>query len=303
LRASAVCDGAAIVVCEHRAQLLEYAEFVPARHLLVAPTPATVSKSKAARWLCRDRLIGLLADRAALILLKAGGNMSRVLIELQARGCECIDYQNVIPKSSTPRATKPTPAASNEIEIDAALSGMLAHYTRAPRHGQWPDESRAHYIQWLCSGERFEPRDDFNTLRRILAGRTLIGSGELIPGAVPALCFTAQTVAQIRAQRRWRRGLTRGSFSSYGLAFEKSFLESRGARAVSYVDDTRAAPSPFAQRRSTAAGTWSDEKEWRLLGNLDFSAVATNRIVALCATEPEAASLRAEFGVKAMAIG
>jgi hypothetical protein len=304
---SGACHGAAVVACENRAQMLEYAErhasLLSPRILFVAPTPETAPATKTARWSCRDRLIGLLADRSALILLKDGGNMSAVLNELNARGCACSDYRDAMSKTRKRRAGPRASAAPCDPAIDAALAGRLAHYTRAPHQGQWPDETRAQYIQWLCSGARFEPRDEFNTLRHILKGRKLTASGELIPGGAPAVCFTAQTVAQIRAQRRWRRGLARWTFSSYGLAFEKLFLESCGAREVRYVDRTGTTPAPFVQVRSSAAGTWSDEREWRMLGDLNFSDLPANRIVAFCATETEAAALRAEFGVRALAIG
>ena len=225
--------------------------------------------------------------------------MSLLLSELRARKCEIADEQSHTAKSKPKSA--PSKAASPDPNIELAMKDKLIHFVRAPLQGQWPGETRADYIRWLCSGECFVPRDDFNTLRRILSMRTLLASGALIPGLVPAVCFTAQTLAQIQAQRRWRPGLARWTFSSYGLAFERDLLQTCGARKVQYVEDIPPDSPDIAllQLRSTAAGKWSDELEWRIVGDLDFSEIQPT---VLCSNETEAAALRKKFKIQALSI-
>ena len=305
-------------------QITGSAEFTPARHLLVWPQQPWKGKDALRR---RDLLLAALAAGAYAVHVRANGNMAAVREQLLKRNCpvetlafptdlpplpplfkggrktafppskmECKDGEEVLP---------PLKRGGRGGESLPSSWDYLTHFTREPQ-GAWPGETHAAYLQWLSSGTPFVPRDGFAALSRILREKRLRASGEMIPGAIPMVCFSAQPPPQAGALRRWRKGLARWSVSPYGLAIRKEALLKLGAQSVRYVSrqamrNTPRAERFFLQLERSAALDWTTEAEWRVRGDIDLLRLPPGSLLAIVTTPEEAQLLEAEFGIKALA--
>ncbi|MEI6231750.1 MAG: hypothetical protein WCT04_01755 [Planctomycetota bacterium] len=321
--------GAAIVVLHERS---EAAEFFPENVLLVWPAMSEPALSKEERLLLRDQLVGMLASCATAIQIRANGNMARVAADMSARGCGVeawaikkserttrkldsgLELGSATPSPREPngRLVGPLPEGRGEGRRLASLVGSefekmgdayLTHFTREP-DGCWPGESRGDYVRWLASGIRFDQRDGFQALRRILSQRRIVSCGRLINGGTPVVCLTARDPGELLVENRWRKGLGRWTYSRYALSIRRDVLEAAGARVVRYVsaDVMQLAPISerhFLQIEASSGIDWRNEAEWRVTGDLDFSRLDSGATVAWVSSETEAASIESEFGIRA----
>lgn len=295
--------GAAVVALEEPLAAYDSLRaLLPERHLLVWPARRWEKDSPA----MRDRLMGCLADRAYEIRVRAGGNMQTIAEELRAREC-AIERWDVVPPLV--RVLEPSDRlewssrTATRGQDTPSTNGFLTHFTREP-DGAWPAEERTAYIDWLCSGVQYEPRDGFAALCRILSEKRIRGGGELIPGAEPMVCFTSLPPEAAVKLRRWRKGLVRWSFSKYGLAIRQAALERLGARAVRYLarSELKALPveeRQFAQLERSEKIDWSAEAEWRVRGDVELSKFKRGDVVALVASENEMQQVADRFGIAA----
>jgi hypothetical protein len=118
--------------------------------------------------------------------------------------------------------------------------------------------------------------------------------------------FSARSPVELFAQRRWRRGLMRWSFTPYALVVEKQCLLER-ARAVRYVEASELSAAPgeercLLQKKSSGGMDWSIEEEWRAAGDVDLSTLNSRQMFALVASEAEARQIQARFNLDAIAL-
>jgi hypothetical protein len=296
-------NGAAIVALENSTQAgVDLKSFLPARHLLVWPRESK-AKNAAAQ---RDVLMGALADRAYTILIRKSGNMARIAESLTQRECpvETVAVETLAP-------IKPDQPSRENHETLAPLNKnesweWLTHFTRES-DGEFPGESRAEYLRWLCAGVPFEARDASASLRRILNEKRIRACGRLMPGSAPMVCFTALHPSKAIALRRWRPGLLRWSFTRSALMIRKSALITLGARAVTYasreeIDSSATAERAFMQLNRSEKIDWSSEVEWRVAGDVELSRIAVGEIIALTDQAAEAKRIEREFRIQARTI-
>jgi hypothetical protein len=293
-------NGAAIVALENSAQAgAALKTFLPARHLLVWPVEPQAKNAA----MQRDLLMGALADRAYAVLIRKSGNMARIAEALDQRGCPvetiAIEKQTVPASDQPSRETHLPLSALNENESWE----WLTHFTREP-DGEFPGESRADYLGWLCGGVPFEARDASASLRRILREKRIRACGRLMPGGAPMVCFTALHPSQAIELRRWRPGLLRWSFTRSAIIIRKCALKKVGARAVTYgtreaLDGAAAPERAFMQLCRTEKDDWTREVEWRVAGDVDLSAISSDDMLALSEHASEASRVEREFGIQA----
>ncbi len=154
----------------------------------------------------------------------------------------------------------------------------LYHWTRG-FYGPWPGETEADYYRELTASASGNPRDGLATLARIVLEGVLRGEARMNRGGAPVLSFTALSPAVAARQARYRPTLGRWNYEPYGLSFPRELLENLSARPVIYGsrdDYHRLAPSerPYFQFVGRGGKTdWSEEKEWRLVGDLDLRSI------------------------------
>jgi hypothetical protein len=251
----------------------------------------------------RDNIAAHFATEASEILQREDGTMAHIAQALRARGVQIDSSYCVIdsepPRTRWPQTTIP-PLPFSEWEF-------LTHFTREP-DGAWPDETHEDYVRWLCTAAPTERRDDFATLRRILAQRKILGSARFIRGGTPMVCWTALPPHAVAPLRGWRKGLRRWNFTPYGIALRKKSLEQLSVSAVRYCSEAELssatpAESAYLQIANSGAYDWTLEKEWRSNGYLDLSRFRAEDLCVFTHTQSEADSVQKEFGVTAFATG
>ena len=299
--------GRAIVALECADGLGVEKEILPENALLVWPKFDRYERiAKPQRLLRRDRLMALLANCAYAIRVRAGGNMRAAADSLHQRGCPVKPWLDSVDEAGA-EAVQPEILRKEYkpgVFSDRSFAGYLTHFTREPA-GAWPGESRADWLRWLGSGPRFEARDAFAAVRRILTERRIYSCGRLIPSGTPMVCFTAQEPRTMLGQRRWRKGLRRWSFSSYAVSFLADDLRHFDARPVRYaarqqIESSARDERCFMQVAESSGEAWQREAEWRVKGDLEFRHISNERIVALVSNAEEAAAIEHEFGIQAL---
>ena len=136
------------------------------------------------------------------------------------------------------------------------------------------------------------------TLCRIIATRRLIASANLIRSATPVVCFSQVPVGELPQRTIFRSHLARWDFVPYGIAIRKELLQTSGCREVIYGDDTmwdsmKPEQRPWFQLASSADGKidWTQEREWRLVGDLDLKKIGPDDAFAFVKTNDEAKAL------------
>jgi hypothetical protein len=113
--------------------------------------------------------------------------------------------------------------------------------------------------------------------------------------------FTERLPRELNAIIRWRPGLIRWSFELYGVGVPRETLKRLGARPVVYCregefSDAGDEDRPFLQVQKPDGTEWSDEKEWRLRGNLDLELLPLEELVIAVPSFQEAEIIEEKFG-------
>jgi hypothetical protein len=176
---------------------------------------------------------------------------------------------------------------------------FLTHCTRAPA-GPWPEQSEKDYIDELLTQLCPEKRSPLTALSRILTGNRIMGTSAAIRGGTRTVCFTAVPLEELHRLRVFQPQRQRWDFEPYGICIRQSWLEACGARPVIYGDDDDweslcADDRPFFQLTETRRGnrrrSWTKEKEWRHVGDIELAAISADNAVVFVPTQCEAESL------------
>jgi hypothetical protein len=147
----------------------------------------------------------------------------------------------------------------------------------------------------LILGQEEPGRTALSTLIRILRQRRLLASRRGLRGGTPCVCFTAARLSELSRLRTFRAHRRRWDFEPYGIGISRQWLCERGACPVVYGDESdwhamNASQRPFFQRRYAGRDhtiDWSEEQEWRHIGDLDLTALPADAgfVFVSCADE------------------
>ena len=101
------------------------------------------------------------------------------------------------------------------------------------------------------------------------------------------------TLKEMVSKRVFRSHLSRWDFEPYGIAFKRNvFLRQFGARPVIYGGEAEwqsldADQKPYFQMRKTQGNKidWQQEKEWRVLGDVDLNQIGPEDAVVFCRSQ------------------
>jgi hypothetical protein len=196
--------------------------------------------------------------------------------------------------SITPR---PTTAPIMELSQLQDQERYLAHCTRNAT-GPWPDQSEPEFLDELIMGDIVRDRSAFATLRRITAQRRILATSDAIRNGIDVVSLTAVPLGKLNQLRRYRSHRGRWDFEPYGVAIRRDYLISWGAKQVTYGDEATwqslsAEARPYFQKVGNQKNSidWRVEQEWRLLGDLDLSAVSADQALLFVPTREEAGHL------------
>ena len=266
------------------------------------------------RWRLRDQLAASLSDILIPCEITPSGNMSKILRIAEDSG-------KIVVKNVPGHELEPSPAkksnetiktgpvaqqsevvpAQNKFDpFSVSVSArpkeiLLTHYTRTC-HGPWPGQTWSDYLRSLEHGDPGCSHTAFDTLRRIIQEKRIRSSSKWVRGNVPVVCLTEQVPEQFQVICKWRRGLMRKTFEPYGIAFRNNCLLRKGARKVTYICEDKfktlsKESKVFFQLLSCSDLNWFEEKEWRIVNDLDFSTIDSSDWFAVVPDEEEAHSL------------
>ncbi|GIW92271.1 MAG: hypothetical protein KatS3mg110_0312 [Pirellulaceae bacterium] len=270
-----------------------------------------------------DLFVCLLADLIQVLFLRRGGRLEQVL--RLTSGCRsgasriwlaadavapCGEFDRLLSDTSAacrlvPRPPQPCTWHISKRASERSPSGWqefvrepyLVHWTR-PRIGPWPDQSEDQFLDeflWLKPGTA---REAFDVLARIVRERCLRASGSIIRGAPPVVCFSEIPLEQLSSRTVFRTHRQRWDCLPYGMAIHRRWLEERGARPVRYGDqrqglhlspEERAFFQPATDR--TGRVDWTQEREWRLVGDCSLEELPRESGLVFVATPTEARAM------------
>jgi hypothetical protein len=264
----------------------------------------------------KDRLLMLIASQVRVLACRKSGNTfasvserlaagldTRILLEgdlTSAQNAACLVNAGAtawLLIHDCPHRTHPAvrtldiPLVQlNEIPVER----YLLHWTRR-RVGQWPDQSRKQYLDDLIFGSTRAQHDPLAALCRILATDRIIATSNLTRDPTPVVCLSEVPLSRLDEMTVFRNHLSRWDFLPFGIAVDKERLSSLGARPVVYGSqtdwDTMApADRPFFQQANSESGKidWRQEREWRLVGELDLRQLANDEAVVFVPTIEDA---------------
>ena len=257
-----------------------------------------------------DRALFAIANRVVVLRARPGGVVAQLVAirdgEARLKPCKITHLAVPDERSRAAAVTLSGPqlfARLQECGID--FDGpwqWLTHWTRAAA-GAWPDESENDYLDDLLFAPVPADRSALGALSRIVAHRRVLATRRLTRGDEAVVSFTALPLQDLVQRRVFRKHLARWDFEPYGICIRRAWLSDRGARPVQYGDDVlwsslAATDRPYFQRRfskGSRSGTaidWSEEQEWRHVGDIDLAPLSAAAAFLFVPTVTEAASLR-----------
>ncbi|MBN1296688.1 hypothetical protein JXA80_07895 [bacterium] len=238
------------------------------------PRPRTPALPSHERMAIRDRIVLNAAERIEIGCIDPQGRMRQLLRDIRKRG------QKVIRRRLT-RSEQLAPAVSpipryNVTRDMPGFDTCLWHFTRT-RSAPWPGETRAHYIDDLC-GFRTEhaPYSAQQSLDRILTARRIEPGDRLIRGRYDVVSFTSASWQVIKNLFSWQSHLRRVRFEPFAVGIRRTDADAVGLKPVIYGRPPDYARLPESSRwrfqnRGSGMVDWTEEKEWRCKGPLDWS--------------------------------
>jgi hypothetical protein len=139
-------------------------------------------------------------------------------------------------------------------------------------------------------------------LERIVVQRKIVAASHSIRGGTKAISWTEVPLVDLPKLRVFRPHRGRWDFELYGICVRRELLQRRGAQPVIYGDETdwqelSADKRPYFQRRQTRPRggrrplDWTQEREWRHLGDLDLDSVGAEDAFLFVPSQEEAERL------------
>jgi len=156
---------------------------------------------------------------------------------------------------------------------------FLFHHTRGT-FDPWPgEESSDFWEKWLQDSHR--NGRPLQTLHRIILEQRLRAFGRLIPGKVPMVCFSENDPGETSVQPIFRKQLGRWDGLPFGVGVRKECLQLCDFKKVTYLENrsnqmTAEEKNPWTHprysfdRQGKVAVDWSEEREYRLMGDLNL---------------------------------
>ncbi len=213
------------------------------------------------------------------------GETKRQLLELGGSAWVLLSPPAAAASTETPTAQVHTPIRSlDEFET----SEYLSHWTRGVQ-GNWPDESVDSQWDRFLFGSAIQEAGPLASLYRILCQQKLLATNQLIRSGDRVVCFTEVPLTEFLGRRRFQSHLSRWDFEPYGVAVRRSALQKLcGAQPAIYGDESTWSrltefQRPFFQKLGDSTGErstdWTEEKEWRVVGDVDLRAFAENELL------------------------
>jgi hypothetical protein len=267
---------------------------------MVFVSPESDSKKLKAAWFKRDQAIFRMADLLAPVSIRPRGKMERLLSETE-KEIESkfrIDYAGPLVQPPKYDFKK---AAFTDTEWD-----YIVHWTRT-HHGPWPGESKYEFYKRLVNSGTEYPNNAFNSLKNMVRERKVYASSERIRKSIRCIGFSDLEPESMLKLMRWLPKRVRWNFEPYGIAVRKVAAEKAGIRQVIYGDDDlyeklSEDDKPYFQSRGKKDVDWSEEHEWRKIGDLAIGDIPDDNLMLISWRKKEAEELTEITGIRCISL-
>ena len=272
------------------------------RTAVVFPAEAKKSNKPKANWEIRDRAAIDISDLLVPVSIRPGGKLEMLIGKASATKMIESSYRVDHRKTdvSPPRYLK------DEIGFEPADWDFLTHWTRTC-HGPWPGQSNRSFYRNLVKSNSEYPNNAFSTLINLASENIIRASSKKMRKGEYAVGFTESDPAKTIGNLRWLSKRTNWNFEPYGIAIRKQVAIELGLRPVIYGDSDdylglKADDEPYFQSKGRKNVDWSEEKEWRHIGDIDLSKIPGEDIRFLTWRKYEADWILNMTGIETLAL-
>ena len=238
---------------------------------MVFVNPDSKSNKPKSNWNKRDLAAEQMANLLVPVSIRPGGKLEKLISdsEKEINSDFKIDYAKPL---VTPAKYNFKNAVYPKGDWD-----YVTHWTRT-HHGPWPGESKHDFYSRLVTSGSEYPNNAFNCLRNMIQKRVIYASSKRIRKAIRCVGFSDLAPELMLKWMRWLPKRVGWNFEPYGIAIKKSAAERAGIKSVIYGDDhlyenLSENDKPYFQSKGKKEVDWSEENEWRKIGDLDLSKI------------------------------
>lgn len=174
----------------------------------------------------------------------------------------------------------------------------LFHWTRTANE-KWPDENWYDYYSSILSNDNY-PRSAFDTLIHIIETKMIIASSKNIRGKQAVVSFSSEQPDGMYPMMRWRSRYHQMSFEPYAVGFQFESTDNKSILPVRYYNEDEVIDQTIDWRYQSEGKItdWRSEKEYRHLGNFDFSKLTNDNLLIITRYKKEADQIKNLTGLK-----
>jgi hypothetical protein len=233
---------------------------------MVFVNPETESKKPKSAWFKRDLAVAQMADLLVPVSIRPKGKLEKLLSETnkEIESKFCIEYAAPL--------VKPTKYDFKKALYPESGWDYITHWTRT-HHGPWPGESKHDFYRRLVNSGAEYPNSAFNSLKNMIRKKKIYASSKRIRKSIRCIGLSDLEPKHMLKWMRWLPKRVGWNFEPYGIAIKKEAAEKSGIRQVIYGDEELyerlpEKDKPFFQSRGKKNVDWSQENEWRKIGDL-----------------------------------
>ena len=233
---------------------------------MVFVNPETESKNPKSAWFKRDLAVAQMADLLMPVSIRPGGKLEKLMSETK-KDIDSdfrIDY-------ARPLAKPPKYDFGKAVYPEGGWD-YITHWTRT-HQGPWPGESKHDFYGRLLNSGSEYPNNAFNTLKNMIKKKKIYASSKRIRKSIRCIGFSDRDPESMLKWMRWLPKRVGWNFEPYGIAIKKEAAVKVGIRQAIYGDDElyEKLPEndkPYFQSKGMKNVDWSEENEWRKIGDL-----------------------------------
>jgi len=250
----------------------------------------------------RDETIIGQADILIPVSVRSGGNMSSLLSESYADGKTIVrDFETEYEKKKSKLAYQiDISALSNKIK--ALDESYLIHWTRAT-NCRWPDENELEFYRMIFGSDKYR-RTAYDTLCKILTGKSIFASSNNMPSDIRTVCFSGLVPKEAIRLMKWRARYCQMSFEPFGIGIERNYAMAHGIKEVRYYDLSQEkqidGQDNWLWQSAGMKTDWRNEKEFRHKGDFEFSSVPKEKLIVFCHYKKQASLIQNKTNLRAI---
>ena len=259
------------------------------------------SRKPKSTWFKRDKAVIQLADLLAPVSIRPGGRLEKLLSETKKSTSSEFRIHYAKPLANPPGYD------FSEAKFPEGIWDYIVHWTRTC-HGPWPGESKYDFLNRLVNSGSEYPNNAFRSLKNMIKTEKIYASSKRIRKSIRCIGFSDLGPESMLKLMRWLPKRVSWNFEPYGLAIKKDAASDFEIRRVIYGDNEvyeklSEENRPYFQSRGSEEVDWSEENEWRKLGDLTLDKIHRKDLALIVWSKAEASEISNITDIKVFSLG